>query len=178
MSLNGYNPFYKNIANENNAVYDFTSIRDLYVDSISAQHASFGYIEMQEYYADISTIQDLSCLSACFTNISFTNTLNNVPAQTFSYIAHLTSDAQQQLNTTNTSLYNTSMMLGIANSSLYNTCTLLGVTNPSLYNACLLLGITNSSFYNISALLGVTNSSSYNTFMLLERQIHSCTICG
>ena len=49
MSLNGYNPFYKNIANENNVVYDYASITDLFVDSISAQYASFGYIEMQEY---------------------------------------------------------------------------------------------------------------------------------
>ena len=60
MSLNGYNPFSKNIANKNNDVYDFASITDLYVDSILAQHASFGDNEMQEYYAGISTVQGLS----------------------------------------------------------------------------------------------------------------------
>ena len=65
---------------------------------------------------------------------TFTTSLHGVDPMTFSYIQNLTSDVQQQINTTNTSLYSVSCLLDTTNTSLYNVSCLLDTTNTNVYN--------------------------------------------
>ena len=104
---------------------------DLYATNISSINASFEYVEFDEYYAVVSTIENLSCLNASVMNLSFTNTLNNIPVNKFNYISDLNDFAQLQMNDINSSItsvslysFNTSIQVYNLGQSYYNTSTL------------------------------------------------------
>ena len=65
---------------------------DLYAKKFNCSNASFSYVEFDEHWTGIGTVDNLSILNACFT------TLNDVSKTTFSYIANLKSDAQAQID--------------------------------------------------------------------------------
>ena len=57
---------------------------DMYVKSLSCGNASFNYVEFDEQWAGVCTIDNLSIKNGCFT------TLNNIDQSTFGYIGSLT----------------------------------------------------------------------------------------
>ena len=74
---------------------------DLFVKSLSCTNASFFYVEFDEQWTGISSIDNLSFINGSFT------TLNNINQNTFSYIGSLNSDAQTQINNVSTLAHNT-----------------------------------------------------------------------
>ena len=108
------------------------SFTDLHVYNLSRDNACFLCTEFDAYFAEICTIGNMSCKNACTQNLSFTNKLNTIPVQTFLYIKNIMSDAQQQLNTMNLSVYNVSVLLDTTNKNLYNVSHLLGTTKCEL----------------------------------------------
>ena len=85
---------------------------DLFATSFSCTNASFYHVEFNKQYTAISTSENLSVINACFT------TLNDVPQQTFSYIANLNSDAQQQIDNVSQIAHDTSNTLNQLSSTV------------------------------------------------------------
>ena len=74
---------------------------DLYVKSLSCGNASFNYVEFDEQWSGICTIDNLSIKNGCFT------TLNDIDQITFGYIGSLNSDAQTQIDNVSALAHNT-----------------------------------------------------------------------
>ena len=74
---------------------------DLFVKSLSCTNASFFYVEFDEQWTGVCSIDNLSLINGSFT------TLNNINQNTFSYIGSLNSDAQTQINNVSTLAHNT-----------------------------------------------------------------------
>ena len=125
---------------------------DMHAYNVSAQNASFEYVEFDEYYAVVSTINNLSCLNASIMNLSFTNTLNNIPVNKFNYISDLNDFAQLQMNDINSSItsvslyaFNTSTQLLNLSQSYYSTST-VNISLCAWNTSEQLMSLSNSYF--------------------------------
>ena len=87
---------------------------------------------------------------------TFTTSLNGIDPVTFLYIDGLESNAQEQIDTANSSIMNACVLLDRTNVSVLNTCFLLDGTNVSYFNTCYLLDRSNASILSLSLTLDST----------------------
>ena len=74
----------------------------------------FFYVEFDEQWTGISSIDNLSFINGSFT------TLNNINQNTFSYIGSLNSDAQTQINNVSILVFNHGGMGRTHDQKVYN----------------------------------------------------------
>ena len=117
--------------NEKYGNKNVTGLHNIYVDELEAESSQFNYI-------------------------TFTKSLNDIDTTTFSYIDGLVLNAQEQIDTANSSIMNVCILLNHTNMIVLNTCVLLDHTDVNILNACILLDKSNASVYSLFLTLDST----------------------